>query len=351
MKKVSVVVPVYNAQKHLKECIRSILRQADIIIELILVDDGSLDASGRICDRYAKKDARVHVIHQHNQGSVAARRNGVLSATGEYICFCDADDVLPQNSLKLMLHHMTAFSGETVVVGQMCRILGSITYHSKRSSPCFQITEATVYDHAEFIDKLYCSWFGISNLPVSLWGKLYPATLLKQTMVRMTDDIHFFGEDLLMTLDLMPRADRIIVIPDVVYCYRPGGGTTKFQRHIIDDCLNLYHIKKKYKDLYPMPQDIDALMDIELCNMAIAWFRMYNASGSFAQEDMLSFIEQIRNLPDVRSALANPRIDSGRFLNVKMLRQYSSEEILSAIQPTPVTKIKQIVRQIIYRLA
>lgn len=97
---ISVIVPVYNGERYLHECIDSILIQSFTNFELILVDDGSKDESARICYDYAKKDHRVRVIHKQNEGINATRRRGVLEANGTWINFCDNDDSLPQDALK-----------------------------------------------------------------------------------------------------------------------------------------------------------------------------------------------------------------------------------------------------------
>lgn len=103
MAHLTVVVPVYNARLFLAECIDSILAQSFHNFELILVNDGSNDESGKICDDYAMKDGRIQVIHQLNGGVTAARSNGVKNAKGEWITFVDADDTLPVDALKTMM--------------------------------------------------------------------------------------------------------------------------------------------------------------------------------------------------------------------------------------------------------
>lgn len=103
---IAVVVPVYNTgEKKLKRCIQSILNQTFQKFSLILVDDGSKDDSGAICDRFAEKDTRVTVIHQENSGSLAARNAGILSTQAQnsrYICMCDSDDILPRDAFKTL---------------------------------------------------------------------------------------------------------------------------------------------------------------------------------------------------------------------------------------------------------
>ena len=100
---ISVIVPVYNGERYLHECIDSILNQSFTNFELILVNDGSKDSSAQICDDYAKKDHRVRVIHKQNEGINATRRRGVREAKGTWINFCDNDDSLPQDALEIYI--------------------------------------------------------------------------------------------------------------------------------------------------------------------------------------------------------------------------------------------------------
>ena len=103
MPKVSIIVPVYNVETYLPKCVDSILAQTRESFELLLVDDGSSDDSGRICDAYAQKDARIRVIHQQNQGQGGARNNGIAKAVGEYILFVDSDDYIHPQLLEKTL--------------------------------------------------------------------------------------------------------------------------------------------------------------------------------------------------------------------------------------------------------
>ena len=103
MSKISVIVPVYKAEKFLSNCIKSILNQTYHDLEVILVDDGSPDSSGQICEEYAKKDNRIKVIHQKNAGVAAARNVGLDLATGDYITFVDSDDYIRPQMYEKML--------------------------------------------------------------------------------------------------------------------------------------------------------------------------------------------------------------------------------------------------------
>lgn len=100
---ISVIVPVYHAERYLDRCIKSILSQAEANIELWLIDDGSPDQCGNMCDTFAQKDSRVHVIHKKNAGVSSARNDGIKRALGKYIAFVDADDYIEPNMLSLLL--------------------------------------------------------------------------------------------------------------------------------------------------------------------------------------------------------------------------------------------------------
>lgn len=104
--KISIIVPIYNAAIYLKECIESVLKQKYKSYELVLVNDGSSDESGNICDAYILKDSRIKVIHQDNQGVTKARANGVKNAIGEFIYFLDADDTIEPDTLEVMISLM-----------------------------------------------------------------------------------------------------------------------------------------------------------------------------------------------------------------------------------------------------
>ena len=124
MDTISVIVPVYNCEKYIGKCIKSIQKQTFQNWNLILVDDGSKDRSGKICDRFAQADSRITVIHQQNKGSVEARKAGVLSPVAQknpWIMMCDADDTMPPDALEKLYHAARKYGAE-MVVGQTVRM-------------------------------------------------------------------------------------------------------------------------------------------------------------------------------------------------------------------------------------
>ena len=115
MPKVSIIVPVYNVEKYLRRCIDSILRQTLTDIEVILVDDGSFDSSGKICEEYARKDSGLRVIHQKNAGVAVARNTGLDIASGDYIAFVDSDDYIEPNMYQSMMQVANQYDCDVVL--------------------------------------------------------------------------------------------------------------------------------------------------------------------------------------------------------------------------------------------
>lgn len=207
---ISVIIPVFNAEKYLKECVGSVLAQTCQDWEIILVDDGSTDSSGIIADRYAREDSRFKVIHTGNAGQANARNTGISHAAGEYFFFIDADDVvLCRDTFGMMLEIMRQ---PDVSVAEGLFVYGKkYGFTSKASGKriCFTGAEAVE-------DMMYQT-----TLNASICGKLYRRELF--------DGMHFIGgrfyEDLDMAYRLYSKSDKIVLIKHPVYFYRETEGS------------------------------------------------------------------------------------------------------------------------------
>lgn len=190
--KISVIVPVYNAEKYIEECIRSVMAQTYTDWELILVDDGSTDQSGTICDKATEEDGRIRVIHQKNAGTTRARANGVFSSAGEYIYFLDADDTIENDTLE---HMVSLFTDDIDLV---------MSDSEKEIS----------MDKIEYAEGLlnHCFWFACM--------KLYRRNLFDE-YVFATPRYFRTGEDFLMQLrTLKNMKGRIVCDTAPKYYYR-----------------------------------------------------------------------------------------------------------------------------------
>lgn len=299
---IAVVIPVYNAKRYLRQCIESVLNQTFQDFCLVLVDDGSTDGSGQICDTYAAKDRRIKVIHQPNKGSVLAQTGGVLSEyaqAAKYIFLSDADDTLMPNALQL-LYKEAEQNNLDCVCASTEKMWKGIRLPSKHHAPCFD--NPKVYTQEEIINELYISCFGISNYPVSLCAKLYRTELITK-VISNPPVVKFMGDDLSVTLRLMPETQRVGIIPDVIYNYRIGGNTSRFMPYMLDDFLALYRFKTEMRKKHPMPQDAEYYMAIEMLNVLMTWFEMYKQQGKHNQSELIEEIRRVAGLPEVLDSL------------------------------------------------
>lgn len=176
---ISVIVPVYNAEKYLSRCIDSILVQTFTCFELLLVDDGSTDCSGRICDEYAKRDTRIRVIHKENGGVSSARNLGLDNAKGEWICFCDSDDWLySSNTFDLPFEALRD------------NFVDIIEFPYSRNGVFDKIHEQLIRGKSN-VNKYYAN-----NFHNELWGRLFSWKLVSNRRfdedLKIGEDVFFF---------------------------------------------------------------------------------------------------------------------------------------------------------------
>lgn len=201
---VSIIIPVFNADKYINDCVNSIFQQTFSSWELILVDDGSLDDSARICDELSALDCRIRTFHNINAGASAARFFGVGKANGEYFCFVDADDSLPQDALECLCRNV---NGVDIIAGGYCRI-----YDNQKKDYC-RLFPKCISNEEYLLMLLSGNW--------KLYGpvaKLFKRTLFENEIPMISKEIRV-GEDLLMNVFLALCAKRIKFISNIVYNY------------------------------------------------------------------------------------------------------------------------------------
>ncbi|MGN0251604.1 MAG: glycosyltransferase family 2 protein [Oliverpabstia sp.] len=192
----SVIIPVYNVENNIKRCIESVLRQSFKNFELILVDDGSSDASGVICDTYAQDDERIVVVHQKNQGVSAARNTGVSMAAGEYIVFIDSDDFVEQDLLRY-LHQSDA---DLVIVGFSDYLDNKVIKILVDENEEWKITSA------KGIEK-----FIKNQSSVFVWGKRYKKSVIDKYNIKFRYDMTF-NEDIIFNNDYILKTESVVNI-------------------------------------------------------------------------------------------------------------------------------------------
>ncbi len=204
---ISVIVPVYNVEPYLRRCIDSILSQTFTDFELILVDDGSTDNCPFICDDYAQKDSRIHVIHQDNGGVSNARNAGIRNATGKYITFCDSDDYYLPDWLHSFFASSVQKDADCIVFLSHCP--GSFFM-------CFSNDK----DRADYILKVLLKKDGWE-----VWNRLYKTSILSKYGILFCENCEDFAEDLAFNLEYSLYCDSVIVMQNNGYKHTNRSGS------------------------------------------------------------------------------------------------------------------------------
>lgn len=240
MPTVSIIVPVYNAENYLHKCINSLLNQNFSDFEIILVNDGSKDASGSICDKFAHSDNRIKVIHKENGGVSSARNRGLDEASGKYIMFCDSDDFVKEEFCAPMLN--LANDDED------CLIFSGITELWEDKSrellcPAYPEGESVILTNNEFCDLFVelnlCNQFTLMNMP---YNKLFSRKVIEKHNLRFDTDINY-NEDFIFNLLYLDKVSSVKIYNKSVYNYymdAPGSLCKKY----VPNMMDIYRIKE-----------------------------------------------------------------------------------------------------------
>lgn len=209
---ISVIVPVYNVEKYLSECVDSIINQSYTQLEILLVDDGSTDNSSKICDEYAKKDSRVKVIHKTNGGVSSARNIGLDVCAGEYVMFVDSDDYLDENACLMALHYLNSEAADFSFFGLIEE------YSSGKTTKQSSFSDKKTFS-CESIENLFLLVISDNALKDILGPvcKLFRRSVIGDT--RFKCDITI-GEDIVFVLEVIEKSKRIVFFPECYYFYR-----------------------------------------------------------------------------------------------------------------------------------
>ena len=236
MAEVSMIVPVYQVEKYIAQCIESVLNQTFKDFELILIDDGSKDQSGSICDLYAAKDDRILVIHTENRGAAAARNVGLDHASGRYITFLDGDDYLDEHMIARLYEEIVDSEYDMVV----CDFLNLLP--DEEDNFIVHLQEKTV-NGREVLEHLKNERnYGLWTI---VWNKIYKREVLEN--LRFPDGKYF--EDEFFSNQLYLNSNQIHVIPDVL-CYHRVLASSTMNTQKIENYLDLLDALQERLDIY-----------------------------------------------------------------------------------------------------
>lgn len=293
--KVSIIVPVYNAEKKLSICIDSILTQTYKNIEVILVDDGSKDRSFELCRQYAKSDKRVIAIHTENQGSGPARNTGIKYATGKWGYFADSDDFIADNAIEKMVSAAEEFSCDLVVFGfdektEKGKLIRSKVYPKE----CLDgEVVRTSYENHYIMHKPLC----IQGAP---WNKLFDLEIIRKYQIeypalRRHQDEGFICRYVTYT-------NKVCFIPDKLYTYYANDRVAVNRKYPVDyiDCVKgLFDIRKATILVWnPANKTVrEVIYDELICNMIWSFELSFNKKYHMNREQRLEWIA--KNMNDI----------------------------------------------------
>ncbi len=223
MMKVSVIVPVYNVEKYLRECIDSLLSQTEPFYEILLVDDGSKDNSGAICDEYAAQHDSVRVVHKRNAGLGMARNTGLDNITGEYVAFVDSDDYLAPDWLEMMTRTLRETGTDMCKSGfQRVQDDGTVFYRTDYADEVFAGEGA----RSAFAPRLLGSLPDKKDsLEMCVWGVLYSVEPIREQGLRFLSEREILSEDLPFNIAYLQHANGACTTSYIGYHYRSNSAS------------------------------------------------------------------------------------------------------------------------------
>ena len=240
---ISIIVPVYNVERYLSRCIDSILAQTFTNFELLLIDDGSTDKSGNICDAYALKDNRIRVFHKNNAGPSHARNYGLNVSIGQWIAFIDSDDFVASNYIETFIKYNNTFDTNIQV------IQGYHLYSDEQLDCIFKdkqyyYIELTIHGNNDNISiakqRLLHKW--------EVWGRMFSKKVIQNNKIKFNEKVSY-GEDGMFWHEYILHLKKIIYVPEQNYYYnKPMQGTSICQTHKFnyEEELELIYFYKSY---------------------------------------------------------------------------------------------------------
>lgn len=277
MMKISVIVPVYNSEAYLSKCLECIIAQTYKDLQIILVDDGSLDRSGAICDEYALADQRIHVIHKVNGGVSSARNVGLTAAAGEWIGFVDSDDWIEPDMFECLVENAMRHDADVAV----CALWEELP---QRVIPCGSNKKA-VLNTKEALELLLRD----DVMNNYLWNKLWRRGLFEH--ITFPEGRNF--EDVAVVYKLFEQCSRIVCLPEKKYHYRQHQGSVLDDRSLKSKVDFYLASRQRMEELSTRWTQFDELLKASCVSSAIGIWASYYFNGRNERKKYLSILKEI----------------------------------------------------------
>ena len=283
---ISIIVPVYNVEEYLEECLESIRKQTYQNIEVILVNDGSTDGSKAICERYCKENRRFHLLNQENQGLSAARNTGVAASRGEFIVFVDSDDMILANYLETLMHYMR----EDVDIVESQFTVSNEEFLAKSFKEPSILFEGNSQEAVKIFTK--------HVLNVNAVTKLYRRSIVEA--VPYIDGVIF--EDVYCGIGMLKYIRKMIKIDYVGYYYRVRLGSI-MHREFSPKNLDIFTVCDKLIELYADREDLLPYVGSFLVHLATMHYHSYVKKGNpyreFYNQKLAEYVTLTKKNPEL----------------------------------------------------
>ena len=291
---ISIIIPVYNVEKYLKECLESVINQTYTNLEIILVDDGSTDGSGNICDEYKKRDTRIKVIHKENGGVSIARNLGLNYVNGQYIGFIDSDDYVEPEYCEKLLKSIK----ENNVQCALCKF--DKVYEKKNQNNTFESNY--IMDANGLIMEILDVQKGFGFCTQKLWTK---NALVD---IRYNENIKV-GEDSLFCIESCKNINKVFVVNEKLYHYRFNENSLvrKFDEKYAQKYLRAMQETKKYIDKnYNKPEIIKKFNNYIVYNILIIVINYcFNRNNKMSIIKQIEELKKVCKIPEFKYAIKN----------------------------------------------
>ena len=305
---ISIVVPVYKVEKYIRRCIDSILAQTFTDFELILVDDGSPDNCGAICEEYAAKDNRVKVIHKPNGGLSSARNAGMDITTGEYVLFCDSDDYVSPDWCYSMAAGIVS-NPNALVMCDICKVYEDSVCDAANQETCaVPMQRITYYDAVKR---------GISGFA---WNKIYVKRIIDDHNLRF-DENRKFAEDVPFVIEYSKYLDSFVLIDRQLYFYlqRQGSILHSVRPDILEHQLFTFYIRTPLLK----PEELEEFCDTNLCSFIHYFDAVFAAGNTTSLYRKLAYNHRMLNSEAFRFCLEHASGKRENPLAMKILRTHN----------------------------
>lgn len=269
--KVSVIIPVYNAEHYIENCLKSVMQQTLQDIEIVVINDGSTDKSGEIVKNLTKNDNRIIYLETENQGVGSARNMGIEISRGDYLGFIDSDDTIEKNMFEKMYGEAERYNADIVECRYNVINNGTIVTSNKENEEEI-VVENVYYNLNDFLKKYY---FGNKKYGNHVWSKLIKHRIIKEKKIVFGNLKYITGEDLYFGLTILPYINKIVFLNDKLYNYyiRKNSIMNTYDSSITERTINFIKEIEKYGKNFD--NIYDKFLSTYLYNLCVATARVF----------------------------------------------------------------------------